>query len=60
MEQTNYGPGILAFLVIAGIGLALFFLIKSMNRQMAKIQTPDDRHENGTRANGTRANGGDE
>ncbi|WP_160330457.1 hypothetical protein [Sphaerimonospora mesophila] len=52
MEQTNYGPGILAFLVIAAIGLALFFLIKSMNRQIAKIQTPDDRHENGTRTNG--------
>lgn len=48
----SYGPGIIAFLVIAGIGLALFFLLKSMNRQIAKIQPPDDGQKNDRRANG--------
>ncbi|MEZ0073434.1 hypothetical protein [Planotetraspora sp. GP83] len=44
-DYTNVGPGILAFLVVAAIGLALFFLIKSMNRQFAKIQPRDDKPE---------------
>jgi hypothetical protein len=52
VDYTSYGPGILAFLVVAAIGLALFFLIKSMNRQFAKIQTPEDKHEDGNRQNG--------
>ncbi|GII93194.1 hypothetical protein [Sinosporangium siamense] len=33
-------PGILGFLVIAAIGLALFLLLKSMNRHIAKIEVP--------------------
>ncbi|MCT9931634.1 hypothetical protein N5079_15575 [Planotetraspora sp. A-T 1434] len=44
-DYSNVGPGILAFLVVAAIGLALFFLIKSMNRQFAKIQPRDDKPE---------------
>ncbi|GIH69180.1 hypothetical protein [Sphaerimonospora thailandensis] len=52
MDYTSYGPGTLAFIIVAGIGLALFFLLKSMNRQIAKIQPPDDGHENGARVNG--------
>ncbi|MEW9529089.1 hypothetical protein [Microbispora sp. NPDC049125] len=46
MDYTSYGPGILAFLVVAAIGLALFFLLKSMNKQLAKIQPKDG--EDGT------------
>ncbi|GAA4597582.1 hypothetical protein GCM10023194_72810 [Planotetraspora phitsanulokensis] len=45
-DYTHVGPGILAFMVVAAIGVALFFLIKSMNRKFAKIQGPDDRGEN--------------
>ena len=52
-DYTNVGPGILAFMVVAAIGVALFFLIKSMNRKFAKINGPDDRPEN-------RQDGGDE
>ncbi|GAA1289632.1 MULTISPECIES: hypothetical protein [Planotetraspora] len=52
-DYTNVGPGILAFMVVAAIGVALFFLIKSMNRKFAKINGPDDRLEN-------RQDGGDE
>ena len=30
-------PGILGFLVVAGMGLALFFLLRSMNKQLKKV-----------------------
>jgi hypothetical protein len=30
-------PGVLGFLVVAGIGVALFFLLRSMNKQLRKI-----------------------
>jgi catechol-2,3-dioxygenase len=30
-------PGLLGFLVVAGMGLALFFLFRSMNKQFHKI-----------------------
>jgi hypothetical protein len=33
-------PGILGFLVVAGMGLALFFLLRSMNKQLRKV-VPD-------------------
>lgn len=33
-------PGVLGFVVVALIGFALYFLIKSMNKQMTKIQVP--------------------
>jgi hypothetical protein len=43
--QNNYGPGLLGFLVVAAIGGALFFLIKSMNRQISKIEVPSEDDE---------------
>jgi hypothetical protein len=36
----NVEPGVLAFLVVAGIGVALVFLLRSMNKQFHKI-TPE-------------------
>ena len=30
-------PGILGFLVVAGMALALFFLLRSMNKQLRKV-----------------------
>ena len=30
-------PGILGFLVVAGMGLILFFLLRSMNKQLNKV-----------------------
>ena len=30
-------PGVLGFLVVAAMGLALFFLLRSMNKQFRKI-----------------------
>ena len=35
-------PGLLGFLVVAGMGVAVFFLFRSMNRQLKKI-SPDPR-----------------
>lgn len=33
-------PGLLGFLVVAALGFALYFLVKSMNKQMSKIDLP--------------------
>jgi hypothetical protein len=33
-------PGVLGFLVVAGMGFALFFLLRSMNKQLRKV-VPD-------------------
>ena len=30
-------PGVLGFAIVAGIGIALFFLMRSMNKQLAKV-----------------------
>jgi hypothetical protein len=38
----DVSPGVLGFAVVALIGLALYFLIKSMNKQMSKIEVPHE------------------
>jgi hypothetical protein len=35
-------PGLLGFLVVAGMGLAVYFLFRSLNKQLKKI-SPDPR-----------------
>jgi hypothetical protein len=39
---TQIEPGALGFLIVAGMGLALFFLFRSLNKQLHKI-TADTR-----------------
>jgi hypothetical protein len=39
-NSSNVEPGVLGFLVVAGIGVALVFLLRSMNKQFRKI-TPE-------------------
>jgi hypothetical protein len=34
---SQVAPGALGFLVVASLALALFFLIRSMNKQLAKV-----------------------
>ena len=34
---TNVEPGLLGFLVVAALGVALVFLLRSMNKQFKKI-----------------------
>ncbi|MEU4233415.1 hypothetical protein AB0F17_54800 [Nonomuraea sp. NPDC026600] len=36
----DVSPGLLGFIVVAFIGVALYILIKSMNKQMSRIQVP--------------------
>ncbi|GGO08735.1 hypothetical protein GCM10010116_17770 [Microbispora rosea subsp. aerata] len=55
MDASSYGPGLLGFIVIAAIGLALFFLLKNMNKQMRKIQVPPDGREDERHGNGPEA-----
>jgi hypothetical protein len=42
-------PGALGFLIVAGMGLALFFLFRSLNKQLHKI-TPDPRSRKGAKS----------
>jgi hypothetical protein len=44
-------PGLLGFLVVAALGLALYFLLRSMNRQFRKIGPKPE----GTEAEGASA-----
>jgi large-conductance mechanosensitive channel len=39
---SDVGPGLLAFLIVAAIGFALFLLVKSMNKQISKIEVPHE------------------
>ena len=51
---SNVEPGLLGFLVVAGIGVALIFLLRSMNKQFRKIgPRPED--PEGTEAEGASA-----
>ncbi len=38
--SNDVEPGVLGFLVVAGIGLVLVFLLRSMNKQFHKIAPP--------------------
>jgi hypothetical protein len=35
-------PGLLGFLVVAGMGIILVFLLRSMNKQFKKLPPPED------------------
>jgi hypothetical protein len=50
--------GVLGFLVVAGMGLALFFLLRSMNKQLRKVAPgPKWREEGRDRRPGATAGG---
>ena len=40
--SNDVEPGVLGFLVVAGIAVALVFLLRSMNKQFRKIEPPPD------------------
>ena len=44
-------PGLLGFLVVAGIGVALVFLLRSMNKQFRKLPPPEDADTQGAGEN---------
>jgi hypothetical protein len=39
---NNVTPGVLGFLVVAAMGIALYFLLRSLSRQLKKIPPPPD------------------
>jgi hypothetical protein len=49
--MNNVEPGLLGFLVVAAIGVALVFLLISMNKQFRKLGPPPD--ESGETDTGT-------
>jgi hypothetical protein len=51
VTDQDVSPGVLGFLVVAAIGVATYFLIRSMRRQLKKIDIP----EGGTPTRGTDA-----
>ena len=45
VNSDNVTPGVLGFLVVAGIGIALYFLLRSMNKQLKKLPPPPPEEE---------------
>lgn len=42
LSKGDVSPGLLGFLVVAAMGLALYLLVKSMRRQISKIEVPSE------------------
>ena len=57
--SNDVEPGVLGFLVVAAMGVALVFLLRSMNKQFRKI-TPDPDAPDGEQAAGGEQPGGDQ
>lgn len=41
-SSNDVEPGVLGFLVVLFIGIALIFLLRSMNKQIRKLPPPED------------------
>ncbi len=53
VTDQDVSPGVLGFLMVAAIGVATYFLVRSMRRQLKKIDIP----EGGTPTRRTDADG---
>jgi hypothetical protein len=42
VSDNDVSPGVIGFVVVASLGVATWLLIRSMNRQIKKIDLPDD------------------
>lgn len=42
VNEDQVTPGVVAFFIIAALGLTLFFLIRSMNRHIRNIEAPSE------------------
>jgi hypothetical protein len=45
VDKDKVTPGLLGFVVVALLGVATYLLVRSMNRQLKKIDLPDERSE---------------
>ncbi|MGY1584422.1 hypothetical protein [Streptomyces sp. MN13] len=61
LDKDKVTPGVLGFIVFAVMGLAVWALMKSMNRHMGKVdfeEAPEPSAETETSAAGTKADKG--
>jgi hypothetical protein len=42
VNEDQVTPGVIAFLVVAALGVTLFLLIRSMNKRIGRIQAPSE------------------
>jgi hypothetical protein len=42
VNEDQVTPGVIAFLIVAALGVTLFFLVRSMNKQIGRIQAPSE------------------
>ncbi|MCO5972169.1 MULTISPECIES: hypothetical protein [Actinoallomurus] len=42
VNEDQVTPGVVAFFIVAALGLTLFFLIRSMNRHIRRIEAPSE------------------
>ena len=42
VDESKVTPGLLGFVVVALLGVATYLLIRSMNRQIKRIDLPDE------------------
>ncbi|MET8335070.1 hypothetical protein ABZV14_38910 [Streptosporangium canum] len=40
--KSDVSPGLVGFLVVAALGFALFLLVKSMKKQISRIEVPSE------------------
>lgn len=59
LSEQQVSPGVLGFVVVALLGLALFLLIRSMNKQIRRINFDDGSGDPGPHAAGTEPAPGD-
>jgi len=60
LSQDRVAPGLLGFLVVAALGVATWFLIKSMNKQLKKIDFDESKTESRGERDGARDTADDE
>jgi hypothetical protein len=42
VNEDQVTPGVLAFVIVAALGVTLFLLIRSMNKRIGRIQAPSE------------------
>lgn len=42
VNEDQVTPGVLAFFIVAALGVTLFLLVRSMNRQIGRIEAPSE------------------
>jgi hypothetical protein len=42
VNEDQVTPGVTAFIIVAALGVTLFFLIRSMNKQISRIEAPSE------------------